>query len=80
MFSPCFIFRNPGVYNKWSNEVLKPFHEITWYTIIGFSTVLCICIKYFHAKESQLLGSGKYYPWSTCVLSIIGSFTQQGTV
>lgn len=73
------MFRNPGVYSKWSHEILKPFTAKTWYGIIGILLLTCACIKFIHTVENKMNETDNYYyTIPSCMIALAGALSQQG--
>ncbi|XP_063920789.1 ionotropic receptor 75a-like [Zophobas morio] len=76
-FRPCYIFRNPGSYDPFSAEFLKPFSSKVWYSIVAAVLVISICLKLFYRTERKFTRSKSKYSWATAILTTVSVIFQQ---
>lgn len=77
-FRACFVFRNPGWYEKWSNEIFKPLSKDSWAATTAALIVTCASLKFVAFLENRIFTSIDTESWSGLLLSILSIITQQG--
>lgn len=78
-FRPCYIFLNPGSYDPFSNQFLKPFANTVWYVTLLVCLLICAVIKLFYRAENRFFGLKTKYCWATAILVTISTIFQQGS-